>query len=229
MVVLWLLFGLFLNTLTVKPVVRLRATLQYCHAMLVFWLAVCSEQVASSNFNLLIKAGCFRYCCNTLKTGTPVLCTKPNYRFDGITRASEESGSCSQRYPRRPNQDLVQGCTVRDFVNIDSHEQRRLQETFWNAFPCGSDSYRQVLLKVRESDSPFLLKRSRSSQPLPQETEHTKPSVAKSKLEPKNFSHHPMIVMIAGLVRVEHWVIGWVPFILLQLLFSSHLFSVVFL
>ena len=32
--------------ITVKPVVRLRATLQYCHAMLVFWLAVCSEQVA---------------------------------------------------------------------------------------------------------------------------------------------------------------------------------------
>ena len=29
-----------------KPVIRLRATLQYCHAMLVFWLAVCSEQVA---------------------------------------------------------------------------------------------------------------------------------------------------------------------------------------
>ena len=32
--------------ITVTPVVRLRATLQYCHAMLVFWLAVCSEQVA---------------------------------------------------------------------------------------------------------------------------------------------------------------------------------------
>ena len=29
-----------------KPVVRLRATLQYCHAMSVFWLAVCSKQVA---------------------------------------------------------------------------------------------------------------------------------------------------------------------------------------
>ena len=29
-----------------KPVVRLRATLHYCHAMLVYWLAVCSEQVA---------------------------------------------------------------------------------------------------------------------------------------------------------------------------------------
>ena len=29
-----------------KPVVRLRAALQYCHAMLVFCLAVCSEQVA---------------------------------------------------------------------------------------------------------------------------------------------------------------------------------------
>ena len=32
--------------ITVTPVVRLRATLQYCHAMLVFWLEVCSEQVA---------------------------------------------------------------------------------------------------------------------------------------------------------------------------------------
>ena len=32
--------------ITVKLVVHLRATLQYCHAMLVFWLAVCSEQVA---------------------------------------------------------------------------------------------------------------------------------------------------------------------------------------
>ena len=29
-----------------KPVVRLRATLQYCHALMVFWWAVCSEQVA---------------------------------------------------------------------------------------------------------------------------------------------------------------------------------------
>ena len=57
--------------------------------------------------------------------------------------------------------------------------------TFVNAFPCGSDSYRRVQLKVRESDSPFLLKSSRGSQPLPQETEHTKPSVAKSKLEQK--------------------------------------------
>ena len=81
------------------------------------------------------------------------------------------------------------------FVNIDSHEQLHLQETFRNAFPCGSDSYRRVHLKVRESDSPFLLKSSRSSQPLPQETAHTKPSVAESKLKPKHFSHHPMIVM----------------------------------
>ena len=53
------------------------------------------------------------------------------------------------------------------------------------AFPCGSDSYRRVHLKVRESDSPFLLKSSRSSQPLTQETEHTKQSVAQSKLESK--------------------------------------------
>ena len=41
------------------------------------------------------------------------------------------------------------------FVNIDSHKQLHLQETFRNAFPCGSDSYRRVHLKVRESDSPF--------------------------------------------------------------------------
>ena len=73
------------------------------------------------------------------------------------------------------------------FVNIDSQEQLHLQETFRNAFPCGSDSYRRVHLKVRESDSPFLLKSSRSSQPLPQETEHTKPTVAKSKLELNTF------------------------------------------
>ena len=69
------------------------------------------------------------------------------------------------------------------FVNIDSHEQLHLQETFRNAFPCGSHSYRRVHVKVR--DSPFLLKSSRSSQRLPQETEHTKPSLAKSKLQPK--------------------------------------------
>ena len=31
------------------------ASLQYCHAMLVFWLAVCSEQVAIQIFNLLGK------------------------------------------------------------------------------------------------------------------------------------------------------------------------------
>ena len=47
------------HTFTVKPVVRLRATLQYSHAMLVFWLAVCSEQVASSNFNLLPRGTSF--------------------------------------------------------------------------------------------------------------------------------------------------------------------------
>ena len=57
-------------------------------------------------------------------------------------------------------------------VNIDLHEQLQLQETFQNAFPCGSDSYRRVHLKVRESDSPFLLKSSQSSQPLPQIPPH---------------------------------------------------------
>ena len=57
------------------------------------------------------------------------------------------------------------------FVNIDLHEQLHLQEIFRNAFLCGSGSYRRVHLKVRESDSPFLLKGSRSSQRLSQEIE----------------------------------------------------------
>lgn len=65
-------------------------------------------------------------------------------------------------------------------VNIDSHEQLHLRETFRNTFPCDSDSYRRVHLKVRESDSPFLLKSYRSSQRLPQ-TEQTEPRVAKSE------------------------------------------------
>ena len=65
------------------------------------------------------------------------------------------------------------------FVNIDSHEQVHLQETFRNAFPSGSDSYRRVNLKVRESDSPFLLKSYRSSQ-RPPKTEQTELQVAKS-------------------------------------------------
>ena len=81
------------------------------------------------------------------------------------------------------------------FVNIDSHEQLHLQETFRNAFPCGSDSYRRVHLKVRESDSPFLLKSSRSSQPLPQETDTRNRASRNRNSNRKHFSHHPMIVM----------------------------------
>ena len=108
--------------LTVKPIVRLRTTLQYCHAMLVFGLA---EQVAGSNFNLLPRGlrlsrwkwkAMFQVSVTILwRQVRQFLCTKPNYRFHVITSASEESGSCSQMYPRRPNQDLAQGCSVGDF------------------------------------------------------------------------------------------------------------------
>ena len=40
---------------TVKPDVLFRATLQTSAAMLVFWLAVCSEQFATGSHNLLAK------------------------------------------------------------------------------------------------------------------------------------------------------------------------------
>ena len=127
-----------------------------------------------------VKAGCFRYCCNTLKTGTPVFTYKTEL-LERVKKAVPVLKGIPDDQIRISYKDVQLGT----FVNIDSHEQLHLQETFRNAFFCGSDSYRRVHLKVRESDSPFLLKSSRSSQPLPQETEHTKPSVAKSKLEPK--------------------------------------------
>ena len=165
--------------------------------MLVFWLAVCSEQVASSNFHLLVKAGCFRYCCNTLRTGkyASFYVQNPITDFTELLERVKKTVPVLKFIPDYQIRISYKDVQLGIFVNIDSHEQLHLQETFRNAFPCGSDSYRRVHLKVRESDSPFLLKSSRSSQPLPQETEHTKPSVAESKLEPKHFSHHLMIVM----------------------------------
>ena len=42
-----------LITVTVKPDVLFHATLQTSAAMLVFWLAVCSEQFATGSYNLL--------------------------------------------------------------------------------------------------------------------------------------------------------------------------------
>ena len=170
-----------------KPVVCLHATLQYCHAMLVFWLAVCSKQVASSNVNLLVKVGCFRYCCNTLKTGkyASFYVQNPITDFTELLERVRKAVPVLKGIPDDQIRISYKDVQLGTFVNIDSHEQLHLQETFRNAFPCGSDSYRRVHLKVRESDSPFLLKSSRSSQPLPQETEHTKPSVAKLKLQPK--------------------------------------------
>ena len=56
-----------------------------------------------------------------------------------------------------------------------------LQETFRNAFPCGSDSYSQVHLKVRESVLALLMVSSRSSQRLSPEIERSKARVAKSE------------------------------------------------
>ena len=68
---------------------------------------VCSGGSKSGMFQVLLQYFEDRYASFYVQ--------KPNNRFHGITRASKESGSCSQRYPRRPNQDLVQGCTVGNF------------------------------------------------------------------------------------------------------------------
>ncbi|KAL9987853.1 hypothetical protein ACROYT_G002225 [Oculina patagonica] len=49
--------------------------------------------------------------------------------------------------------------SLQTFINIDRDETLHVLEAFRNASPCGSEIYRRVHLKVRESDSPFLLKR----------------------------------------------------------------------
>ena len=53
--------------------------------------------------------------------------------------------------------------SLQTFINIDRDESLHVSEAFRNASPCGSDIYRRVYLKVRESDSPFLLKRRSDS------------------------------------------------------------------
>lgn len=45
------------------------------------------------------------------------------------------------------------------FINIDPAECLHMAEMFRNAVACGSDIYRRVELKVRETDSPFLLEK----------------------------------------------------------------------
>ena len=53
--------------------------------------------------------------------------------------------------------------SLQTFINIDRNESLHVSESFRNASPCGSEIYLQVYLKVRESDSPFLLKRHSDS------------------------------------------------------------------
>ena len=53
--------------------------------------------------------------------------------------------------------------SLQTFINIDRDESLHVSEAFRNASPCGWDIYRRVYLKVRESDSPFLLKRRSDS------------------------------------------------------------------
>ena len=131
--------------ITVKLVVRLHATLQYWHAMLVFWLAVCSKQVASSNFHLLVKAGCFRYCCNTLRTGkyASFYVQNPITDFTELLERVKKAVPVLKFIPDYQIRISYKDVQMGIFVNIDSHEQLHLQETFRNAFPCRSDFYRR--------------------------------------------------------------------------------------
>ena len=64
------------------------------------------------------------------------------------------------------DQQIIISCkdlSLQTFINIDRDESLHVSEAFRNASPCGSDIYRRVYLKVRESDSPFLLKRRSDS------------------------------------------------------------------
>ena len=70
------------------------------------------------------------------------------------------------------------------FINIDPREyQLHLVEAFRNTTSFGSDLHRRVLLKVRETDSPYLLKKQTQR---PQQT-----ALAESKattLDPKSLA-----------------------------------------
>ena len=113
-------------------------------------------------------------------------CTKPNYRSHGITRASEESSSCSLRYLRRLNQDLVQGCTVVDF---------RKHQFTWTAAPARNFPTHISLLmwllqaSAPESQGKWLIisfeKFSKLTATTTRNWAHETVSIAKSKLELK--------------------------------------------
>ena len=47
------------------------------------------------------------------------------------------------------------------FINILPGESLILNEAFWNAYDCGSESFKRVHIKVREIDSPFIAKNRR--------------------------------------------------------------------
>ena len=64
--------------------------------------------------------------------------------------------------------------SLQTFINIDRNESLHVSEAFRNASPCGSEIYRRVYLKVRESDSPFLLKRRSDSKEASAESISTK-------------------------------------------------------
>ena len=192
--------------------------------MLIFWLAVCSEQVAGLNFNLLPY--CLRLSWWKKKSdvsGTisilwrqvrQFLCSNSNYQFHGIPRASKESGFCSQKYPRWPNQDLVQGCTVKDFrkrrfpwtAELARNFPKRISLWLWLLQASAPESQGKWLTIYSKKFS----KLTRNHKKL---LKHTKPSAAKSKLGPKTLSHHPVIVMnqswlavsIGRILRKNSW------------------------
>lgn len=48
--------------------------------------------------------------------------------------------------------------SLQTFINVDRNDSLHVSEAFRNASPCGSDIYRRVYLKIRESDPLFYWK-----------------------------------------------------------------------
>ena len=158
-------------TLTVKPDVLLMGTLQTSAATLVFdWQfessklqlaqATCSVHLVPRGKNSTRATKCFKCYFNISKTGLRVFFVDEpltNYQdlLDRVKKAVPMFKGVDDHQIIISYKDL----SLQTFINIDRDESLHVSEAFRNASPCGSDIYRRVYLKVRESDSPFLLKR----------------------------------------------------------------------
>ena len=80
-----------------------------------------------------------------------------------LLRSSSREKSCAIFWRRfRPaNRNMAyKDISFQTFINVDGNYSLHVSEAFRNASPSGSDIYRRVYLKVRESDSPFFIEKT---------------------------------------------------------------------